>query len=313
MDITRSSLLSTLLYSALLIVLFWSGEAAQVSEVGGFVPRHYIGALLVFVLSMMTARIAIKRVIYLERTYMPSVLYVLVCSSFRINVLSITPLLCAMLIAQAVSLLIKSHRFSHIASKQIVSAATYFGVAVLIYPAMVYIAPLLFIGLVMFRRFMVREWIVAIVGLVFPLFMYFLWIWVSGGDVVEVWSSFVDTLTYSDGSVDALMLGGKISGWQYCFLFVCLLLLVLTFVRFFRQRQLYKKHSRRSFAFFSFFVVWSIAVMLFSPVRQLSMLPIVAIPFAIVIPTYFAFSRPTFFMNFIYLMLLLSAVAIHVL
>ncbi len=336
MDITRSSLFATMLYTVLLIALFLStgrfwGESEPVISsavetaslidwgflspltefIGRGLAHQFIIGLLVFILSVMTARTAIKRVIYLERNYMPSVLYVLICTSFNTEELSITSLVSAVLILMASSIAIKSRRYKHIASRPLLTSSFYYGLSALIFPPSIYIAPVMFVGLFMFRQRNLREFIVVVSGFLFPFFLYFLGIWASGEDLVSHWQVLIESTVQSDGTISSLLWSGDLKIAEYVFIGVCTILFILSNIIFIKTRKFFKKHSQLSFRFFSFFALWSVAAMLFSPCSTITLLPIVAISLSVVIPTYFASSRPTFFTNVLYIILIISALAIH--
>ncbi|MFI3287217.1 MAG: hypothetical protein R3Y61_01925 [Rikenellaceae bacterium] len=336
MDITRSSLFATMLYTVLLITLFLSkgsfwgesepvisnaaetaslidwGHLSSITEfVGsGFANRLVVG-LLVFILSVMAARTAIKRVIYLERNYMPSVLFVLICTSFNTEELSITSLVSAVLILMASSTIIKSRRYKHIASRPLLTSSFYYGLSALIFPPSIYIAPIMFVGLFMFRQRNLREFIVVVSGFLFPFVLYFIGIWASGEDILSHWQILLNSTIQSDGTISSLLWSGDLRISEYLFIGVCTILFILSNIIFIKTRKFFKKHSQLSFRFFSFFALWSVAAMLFSPCSTITLLPIMAISLSVVIPTYFASSRPTFLTNMLYVILIVSALAIH--
>ncbi len=333
MDITRSSLLSTILYSALLVALFWWGDTSAIEvqsipenvfgdrwnlvndlfhSIGIDSIARMIGAILMFFNSLVVARIAVREVMYLERSYMPSVIYVLISSSVFTSSQSIAPLLSSLLLALASSEAIRSYRFKTLATRNIFSSALYFGISALIFPPSAYFIPLIFVALSLFRLLDIREWITAIVAATLPVALYFFALWATGGDTTTQWELFTKALTLSDGTVKIAALHSVIIT-RLVFSAICALLLILAIIRFTRKGRYYKRYSRLSFTYFLTFTLWATAVVYVSPVRSLIMVPILALPLSVIIPTYFAGSRPTLFTNFIYILLLLSAVGIHLL
>lgn len=332
MDITRSSLLSTVLYSALLVVLFWSGETSmadirpispeiigarwslfdgwELSESYAWV-KSLFGASLMFLISLMVARTAIKHVFYLERTYMPSVIYVLLASAININTETVQPLLAAFFVTLSITYGLKSYRIKSVATSIFVSSAFYMGVAVLIYPPTLYISPVLLLILSMYRLPDVREWLSTVVIFCFTIGFYWLIQWAMDVDLATRWGDFLRAITLNNGTIERTFRLENLNVFQILLSGVCTLLFVLAVLQFMRTRWKFKRYTILGFNFFAVFALWAIAIMIFSPVRQLSLIPIAAIPLSVVIPTFFAFSRATFFSNFIYALLLLSAVAIH--
>lgn len=204
----------------------------------------------------------------------------------------------------------RSFMVKTIASKRIFSAAIYFGLAGAIYPPAYYLAPLLFVALGLFRLGSFKEYTEVVVGVALPIALYFLTLWAFNWDCEGRWSLFYDALTLNDGTIRV------VSNWslnliQYTFIAVCTLLFFLSIIRFLKRLKTYKHRSVLGFVFFIIFSLWVCSVMFLSPVRSLYMLPFVAIPISIVIPTFFAAVRPSFWTNFLYALLLFSAVAIH--
>ncbi len=332
MDITRSSLFSTMLYCLILVALFWWGTTtgAQQWEIDatlrgdswnildqlGFrewrlsdISSKIIGALLMFVISFMVARLAIRNVIFLERTYMPSVLFVLLSSMFYNNEQSIAPLVATMFIVIASSMGMSSYMVKRMAIRKLFSSALYFGLALSVYPPSVYLAPFVFVIVSIFRISHIKEWIVAIVGLVLPIGLMFLVFWSFELDFQYRWSLFYEAMTINDGSTRMLR-GWNLDIVQYLFIAIVVLLFMLSIIRFLRTRKSYKHRSVLCVGYFVIFSFWSVAVMLLSPARSLYMLPIVALPLSILIPIFFAASRPTFWNNALYITLLMLSIAL---
>lgn len=269
-----------------------------------------VGALMLFVTSLIVTRLAIKNVIYLERTYMPSIIFTLISSAFYNNYQSLAPLFAAMMIAVGSSSVMRSYMVKTIASKRIFSAAIYFGIAGVFYPPAFYLAPLLLVALGLFRLGSFKEQTEVVVGVVLPISLYFLVLWSFGWDFEGRWALFYDALTLNDGTVSA------ISNWsfnlmQYTFIAICVILFFLSIGRFLKRLKIYKHRSIIGFVFFIFFSLWVVSVMFFSPIRSLYMLPLLALPMSIIIPAFFTAVRPSFWTNFLYALLLFSAVAIH--
>lgn len=328
-DLTRSSLLSTVLYTVLLVALFWwggsisgvvaNGNTAMWGErwepLGSLydsapIVCRMLSAVVVFICSLLVARISIRNVIFLERTYMPSVIFVLVSSAFYNIEHSLAPLLASWLIMLSMSLTLRSYTLKRLATGVFFVAGVYLGGAALLFPPTAYVGVMLLFGIAMFRIGDLREWVAVVVGALFPLSVYVYVTWLIGGDVMHKLSLYGDALTLSDGTTKQIL---HLNIVEQTFGITICVLLLLSLARFIKKRESYKLRSALCFGFFTMLLFSSVAIMVISPVRTLYFMPIIAFPIAVLIPTYFASGKPTFLSNFLYAMLLLSAIAIHLL
>lgn len=335
MNLSRLSLLSVTLYSALLVVLFWWGSTISETDYAfdlqtlgvelWSVPRIFfgieidtnsfiakiVGSFLTFIISLEVARLAIKGVVYLERTYMPSVIFVLISSSYYSATSSIPILFSTLLMVLAFTTLFKGYLIKHIITKHIFIASIDIGLAVLILPATIYLTPLLFLYLALFRGGDIREWVTALVGILLPMALGFLYLWVFDfGSLEKSFNILKTTLQLNNGSVGRLI-SGELSLVHYLFIGIVLLLFVLAMLRFSRLHKSYKRRSALGLRFFIYFSLWVAVVIFISPIRSLYLLPLLAFPLAVVIPSYYATKQSNWFSNLLYFALLLSAIGIH--
>ncbi|MEG1075806.1 MAG: hypothetical protein RSB32_01530 [Mucinivorans sp.] len=328
-DLTRSNLFATTLYSLVLVVVFWgSGSSIVASQTAFVIPtEHYwvsetlaeliasyadvcqiLSASLVFVCSLMVARLAIRNVLYLERTYMPSLLFVVISSAVYVAGKSILPLMVSFLLLRATSLFFKSYTIKHLAAGVYLLAGFYFGLAAVIYPPSIYLGLMLFAGLGTFRINNIREWIAASVGFVLAFGLLFYTMWLADYDVTHQFNLLLAEFNEHD---NLGLVWRSFTIIDYTFVGVISTLFILAYVVFLRSRPKYKLRGVKAYNYLVFFMLWAVIVMLISPVRTLYLLPVVAVPLSVLIPTYFASRRSTFLSNFLYALLLLSAIAIH--
>lgn len=330
MDITRSSLLSTMLYSALLLVLFWWGDATPsfyvppidtsifgaswdvISPVFGnnATIERLLSVFLMFVISLQVARLAIRNVIFLERTYMPSVVFVIVSAAFYNIEYSFVPIVATFFMSLAFSQGLRSYPVKTLASRRILSCGVYLGLAAFVYPPATYFTPYILVVLSMFRIGDLKEWIVGVVGVLLPLATYFFVLWVMQRNVEFAAQQYYYALILNDGTTSSLF-AQPLNLIQYTFIATLSVLFVLSLIRFARNVKAYKRRSALGFGFFIIVALWTCVVMFASPARSLYMLPILGLGLSIIIPTYFAANKPSFWTNFLYALLLLSAITIH--
>lgn len=328
-DLTRSNLFATTLYSLVLLVVFWgsgssiAGSVAQIANPDPYMissaieqtitlyPHLFqtLSALLAFVCSMMVARLVVRNVLYLERTYMPSLLFVIISSSFYVAGESFLPLSVAFLLLLALSLIFRSYSVKNLATGIYLTVGFYFGLAALIYPASAYLILMLPVGLATFRISNIKEGVSCLVGLLLPMGLFLYTLWSFGGDVALELERYFGELAWHD-NITAII--DHLTILDYTMIGVLVVLVLFSYVIFLTSRKKYKLRGAMSYNYLVCFCIWSIIVMLVSPARTLYLLPIVAVPLSVVIPTYFASRRPTFLSNFLYALLILSAIAIHI-
>ena len=328
-DLTRSNLFVTTLYSVVLLVVFW-GLGSSVSDPSASVfenPDPYwvsaaldrwivrwpgacraLAAGLAFVCSLMVARLAVRNVLYLERTYMPSLLFVVFSSSFYAAGESLLPLAVALLLTLALGLIFRTYLYKGLATGVFLTAGVYFGLAALIYPPSVYLALMLFVGVAAFRVNNLREWVSAAVGLALPLGLFFYGLWLVEGDAAGEWGRYLGQLGWHDRLSRVWV---QFTVIDYTLVGVTLVLVGFSYGTFLLSRSKYKLRGVMAYNYMTAFLFWATAVALVSPVRTFYLLPVVSIGLSVVIPTYFASRPASFLSNFLYALLLLSAMAIH--
>lgn len=328
-DLTRSNLFATMFYSIVLLVVFWSSGSslaqpsvfsinAEQTVVSTYLDRFIImnpflsrimSAFLAFLGSIMVARLAIRNVVFLERTYMPSMLFVIIASAFYNSGESLLPLLVSVFLIQAVGEIFKSYTIKDLASGSYLVIGFYFGLSAVVYPPSAYMALMLYVGLATFRMGSFKEWVSATVGLLLPMFLVLYVVWFVGGDAQGQIGAFMGELNWHN---DIGRVARHFTVVDYTFISTIALLVIFSVVVFVRSKKNYKLRSRLAYNYLFVMLLWVMVVMLVSPVRSLYMLPIAAIGASALIPAYFASRRPTFLSNFLYALLILSAIAIHV-
>ncbi len=338
LDLTRQSLLKTLIYFVFLAVIFWGAEFVHPLRSGiaaaahgeqitappagtplGTLIDHWIGyvpgigvllsSLLVFVNSFFVTRVVIRNVIFLERTYMPAIIYLLVCSGYYNSYMSFRPLLVALLVLTAVEIIFKSYNCKTLATGSYLTVGFIIGTAGAIYVPALLLAGLIPVGLVLFRLFDIREWIAAFGGWAMPLFFSAYGVWITGGDFTDVISEYRQALT----TPLTLPPASLFSSFEWTFIGCIAVLFVLSIVTFLGRRRSYKLKPFKVYIFFIWMLAIAALILAFVPCRSLYQLPILAVPLAVIIPTYFNSRKPNFVSNFLYVLMMGCAVVIHLL
>lgn len=338
LDLTRQSLLKTLLYFVLLAAIFWGAELFHPERSGLVAAAHadlliapaagmplgtlidswlghfpvigiLLSSLLVFVNSFFVTRIVIRNVIFLERTYMPAIIYLLVSSGYYNSYMSFRPLLVALLLLIAVEIIFKSYNYKGLATGAYMVVGFIFGTAGAIYAPALFLVALLPVALVLFRLFDLREWVAAFGGWLLPLFFSAYGVWLAGGDFAGVFSECREVLL----TPKSLPPVGLFSSFEWTFFGCVAVLFVLSMLTFFGRSRSYKLKPFKVYIFFIWMLVVAVLILTFVPSRSFYQLPIVAIPLAVIIPTYFNSRKPNFVSNFLYMLMMGCAVVIHLL
>lgn len=338
LDLTRQSLLKTLFYFVLLAVIFWGAELVDPVRSGlaaaaygeqviappagmplgtlidqwlGYVPGIGIllSSILVFVNSFFVTRVVIRNVIFLERTYMPAIIYLLVSSGYYNSYMSFRPLLVAFLVLVAAEIIFKSYNYKALATGPYMVVGFIFGTAGAIYAPALFLAALIPVGLFIFRLFDIREWVAAIGGWLMPLFFSAYGVWLAGGDFLSVIPACRDALM----TPLELPSASLFSSFEWTFIGCVAVLFVLSIVTFLGRSRSYKLKPFKVYIFFIWTLVIAALILAFVPCRSFYQLPILAIPLAVIIPTYFNSRKPNFISNFLYVLMMGCAVVIHLL
>ncbi len=337
-DLTRQNLFKTFLYFLLLIVIFWGVEL--------FHPEHYrqIGApyasgtsspaagtplgvlidsfliripalgvlfssILVFINSFFVTRIVIRNVIFLERTYMPSIIYLLISSGYYNNYLTFRPLLAAFLLLLACEIIFRSYNYKPLSTGAYMTVGFIFGTAGAIYAPALLLVVLIPVGLTIFRLFDLREWVAAFGGWLIPLFLSAYGVWLAGGDFLSILPACRDALL----TPQPLPAIEYFSSFEWTFIGCVVILFILSLITFFGRSRSYKLKPFKAYIFFIWMLLANLLSLAAMPSRSLYQLPIVAIPLAVIIPTYFNSRKPNFLTNFLYVLMMGCAIVIHLL
>lgn len=335
LDLTRQSLLNTILYFVLLATVFWGAElfdpasAVLAHEVrGGEVINMPLGrlihdfivawpvvgllisSLLVFINALLVTRIVIRNVIFLERTYMPSIVYLLISSGYYNSYLSCLPLIVSLLLMVAAEMIFKSYNDRNLSTGRYLTIGFTVGLAGMVYaPALLFVV-LLPVALMMFRLPNVREWISAFAGWMLPIFFTAYGVWLAGGHFSEIVDTALEAIVTPKPMVPSVQL---LTYFEWTFIGCVALLFVLSMITFFSRLRSFKLKQLKAYIFFIWVFIFTVAIITLVPCGSLYMLPVTATPLAVIIPTYFNSRKPNFVSNFIYVLMLGCAVMIHIL
>ncbi len=335
MDHSSRNLLKTLLYFVLLTAVFWGPEFFAPSREGvagiphpaaaplsgtpleAAIDRVFAGmpllgllvtSVLVFFNAFFVSRVVLRNVAYLERTYTPAIVYLLISSGYYNSYMSFRPLLVALLVLMGCELLFKSYHRT-LASGNALGMGFLFGLAAAIYAPAILLAVLLPIGWVIFRMTNPREWAAGMVGWALPLFFTAYAAWLAGGEFMAPIRAMLAELGQGAGFPSWRLL----SGFEWMFIGCLSGLLLLSFYGFLRSGGRHKLQQVKVYLFFVWMLLAVAGILLFAPCRSLYQLPILAIPLAVIIPSSFSKGGARRLATALYLVMIGCAVAIHLL
>jgi hypothetical protein len=147
------------------------------------VPNIIFSAILVYIQAIIFVNIINKHNFFNRSTFVPALMYVLVCSMFAPFLLLSNALICNFILLWILDLLFSIYRTSYVLSS-ITDIGILIAIGTLIYSPFVVIVLLLYVCLVVFRVFDWREWVSGLVGFSIPyiiVFTYYFFI----GDLVD--------------------------------------------------------------------------------------------------------------------------------
>lgn len=236
-----------------------------------------------------------KHIVIKQRSAMPALMLVLSASSI-VEVQRLGPsLLASVLVLHALNCL-----FGIYTSKQpldgIFRAALSLSLAVLLYAPAAPMVVLLFVGLVQLRPFLWREWVVALVGLLTPLLVYMLVLFVADIPLLQGWELFVRCL--QGGTV--LVAPPELGLWVLLVAFGLPALVALLYLM--RHLAMLKMAVRK----YHIVNVWLLLVALLTfalmPGASWEMVYIVALPLSLLLSDLFVGARPSFWLGLLFAM-----------
>ncbi len=298
-DWTRPGLFRSVVYFLLLLALFRlrayaGGETGTGLEEmmplgrwladlfeGRAVWRETMLALLSLLNAFYITRILSQNLIYLERTYVPALIYGMIALGYAVSEATPATLTAAFLLIFALDNLIRSYRReSH--PGYFLNASVALGLMALLYAPAAVLGLLLPVGLVLFKQNW-RGAATAVIGFLLPLFFCSYVLWGMGGDFGETARQIGDRLTAPAAGESPI---SWMQPWDYALAGLLVLLTVVAPVHLFTGRTSMRRRSVRGHTLF-FWTLVLVAGMTVLPTRSLDLLPIAAVPLAALIPACF--------------------------
>lgn len=235
-----------------------------------------------------------------KQSYMPALLYVLLMSAFP-SMLTLHPgLLANLFLLLALHQLFNTYR-KEVAFSQVFNAGFFVALASLFYFPAILLFLLVWVALIVFRPFIWREWIIAILGLLVPymyLGVYYFWIDAPG----FVWPSRifnVDTIAVS---------------WMHKSISFYILTILLAFIGIFSIGKQFtgltvnKLKAKNSLILLAWFFVFSLLMLFIIPVFSMKYFSFLALPLSVFCSNYFLVTKKSWWAEVLFISLLIAII-----
>ncbi|MFI3295250.1 MAG: DUF6427 family protein [Rikenellaceae bacterium] len=325
-DISRQSPLSTILLFLLLAAIFWSSSVMTSPEpLDSFTPiaqsidrwaldnssiTLIITAAIMIWISFLITRLTIRRVEFLEKSYLPALVFIVVGAGYNNSELSLRPLLSTLSTVYAINLLIRGSYYKGLSSGIFIVSGAWVGVSILLFIQSIILIPMLFLGLIVFRRFDLREWLSLLAGVILPIALTLLTWYILDYDLLQMWDNIIYRLSRYNGDLDSIFRNLNTLHWS--FIITIVILFIISVVSYLTTRRHRTVKYQSPISFFIWFTLFICAMSLLTPLRTIYYMPLVALPLSILLSSSFNGRKASFFSNFLYAMLIITAVAITI-
>lgn len=251
--------------------------------------------------SYILLRLNFSHIFIENKTYLPSVLFVLF-SSVLAPFQQLYPLLIAnlfLLLAINKAFLIDKNRNQF---KRYFESGFYLGLGSLFYPNIYIFIFIIWLTQIVLRNFNWREWISSIFGLVTP-FVFFMAILFLNNEIDGVFTRFFSILTHSSQVLSFSSISIGAVGFLLFIIFIALIIGL-------RTVAVKKISSRKYFTLFTWFLLYTIVLFLAHPSVGYELLIALAIPSAIISSVFFTEIRSKWVSEIIFGLTLLAVFAI---
>ncbi len=261
----------------------------------------FISFVLIFIEALLINYIIEKNEIIDTTTYLPALVYI-VLMSLQPEMFSLHPIVIANLfILLALHKLMQTYRKEK-AYAETFDTGLYISLACLFYiPTLVFII-LLWIGLLIIRPFIWREWVISLIGITLPwVYLIFYYFWKEKLDVLQ-YEALYYTLIVPSKSFSTL----DLSISNYFQLLVLSITFVFTASRFLRDYSKGTVRLRSNLSLLVYFFIFSIISIIFAPEYTISYLSFLSIPYSILFSSYLLFSKKEWVAELLFSLLIIS-------
>lgn len=266
-----------------------------------YIPRvNLYSKLFVFVIglfiSLYLLQVNSKHIVIKQRTYLPTLMYILVVFGFiplqRVNPAIIAAFFMVFTIDQLFSTYHKPDALNNL-----FKATFFLGIASLFYAPSVFFMAAVFMSLLIVRTFNPREWMVAIAGFATPWLFYVLYHYLVNYNL---------NIAFEELRFNLLTDVSGITGGYLFYVFYSAIALIYLVTLAFLLRSLpsQKINVRKYYGILFWFLLVSVMLYAFLPSCSIEIAYIVAIPLAFQFSHFFALASGKFWSNLLFAVLL---------
>lgn len=268
----------------------------------GMVNYKLLAVATAFILLMMGAAILNyvinEHEILGKQSYLPALFYILLMSSSPFHLALHPGLFANLFLMLAMNQLFNIYR-KEISFSQVFDAGLLIALASLFYLPSILLFPLVWIALIVFRPFIWREWIIALIGLIVPyLYLCVYYFWQGSLDHIKEHLGF---MVKAEGLNIV-----KMSGYSYFFIAIIILLVILSLGNLFAGLTVNNKlKAKNSLILWSWFLLFSLFMF---PIYSIKYISFIAIPLSVFYANYFLQVKKEWWAEFLFLILIISIV-----
>lgn len=243
-----------------------------------FTLNQIITLIIILIGAFFVNFLCIEQEITTKTNYLPAFFYILLAfSSTTKN--SIEPILLANLfLLPSLYFLINSYRQDY-ALAEFFKAGLFMGLASFFCIHYIIVFPLCFISLIIFRSFNWREWIVLLLGLITPLYIYLSICYLTSEDYFAVFSMMREATSSIQKPI--------VSEYYFGFIFIIILSFGFALIRYLSKGFGSKVKTQKTKYVLLWMLLLCLIIMLFEQVSDMILLPCI-IPLSIFIGDYLA-------------------------
>ncbi len=244
-----------------------------------------IMSLLLLLLSgFLLTRLNVRFFFIQTRTHLPALFFILICSSFiplqRMNPVSIS----VIFLIIAVFKIFDSFKKEGL-SYNYFDAALLISVGSMFYFNMIFLIVIVWIGLVLLRPFIWREWIFTLIGLLVPYLILFFYYYMMDLDIKSLLGTYKSYFLYRRYDMN-FNLSYSLLAFYY------LLMLIISSIYMITVYQVKKIYARRYFMFFLWLFIVAMAIFLIIPSAGYEMIIIGSLSVSFLLAHFFVNVRP---------------------
>jgi hypothetical protein len=241
-----------------------------------------VSFFMILISAFLINRLNLKFILIPERSYLPSIFYVLLVSSFYKTQTLNPALFSSFFLLLAVERLLDSYKLEHLAYN-IFDAALLIGLGSLFHFTVIFFVAYIWAALLILRPFYWREWLYSVLGIIVPYIFLFGIYFVIRIPFEKIW----EPILYNFKESNHLKLH---YGYLIQFGYFTLVMIIAS-IHMMQVLSSIKILARRAFNMFLFFFLLSVAIPLIIPAASFEWIYVTAIPISFLLSHYFSSVR----------------------